>query len=446
MVQEQVLNQRIAILRGQRLLPWEIFATIPSLRYANSIIPSIYYVYYMFKASESLNAYKKATVLSRLMGMRRVRTQDVGALRNPSLLQNLATLGSLECRDQRDSIYALLSISKESDELDIRPDYSEDNSAIDLFCSASVKMLHYYHDLRALAIACLWTDSFSEGFPSWAIKFPRQVPTELASDFAEYSPHSSDESQSPLFSNVCASDRCNLVLTGRIIDSIASHATPAIISSSFLHGIRDKSCSITATQVLSKWIDVLLQTGVTLDSTAILSSAILSHQSSWAIPDKNSHATKEKLTFLYLWYCRFLARGVLDRSSSNDAKTELKEVIINTLQSVSSLVMKEPLEQIPLSEPFSDEDQKYGREFLESSRFFGRSFSVTKAGRVCNAMHEVKPGDAIVAFQNAERLYVIRPVGDKYRLVGDAMVPGLMFGEAYENLDPNEVDYMIELI
>jgi hypothetical protein len=76
----------------------------------------------------------------------------------------------------------------------------------------------------------------------------------------------------------------------------------------------------------------------------------------------------------------------------------------------------------------------------------GHSFCVTRDGRVCNAMHAIAEGDSLVALAGYDKLFVLRPVGDKYRLIGDAYVHGLMYGEAYDGLDPDEVDYDIELI
>jgi hypothetical protein len=78
----------------------------------------------------------------------------------------------------------------------------------------------------------------------------------------------------------------------------------------------------------------------------------------------------------------------------------------------------------------------------------GRSFTVTDNGLVCNVMNEVRQGDVVAAFEGADRLYVLRPTvsGTQYRLVGDAWVDGLMHGEAYEGLDPDEVDCDIEII
>lgn len=55
-------------------------------------------------------------------------------------------------------------------------------------------------------------------------------------------------------------------------------------------------------------------------------------------------------------------------------------------------------------------------------------------------------GDKIAAFQGSDRLWLLRPAGERYRLIGDACVDGLMSGEAYEGMDFNEVDYDIELV
>lgn len=70
----------------------------------------------------------------------------------------------------------------------------------------------------------------------------------------------------------------------------------------------------------------------------------------------------------------------------------------------------------------------------------GRSFGVTKSGRICNAMYQAEEGDMIAAFQGSTRLWLLRPAGERYRLIGDAYVDGLMNGKAYKGLDFNEVD------
>jgi hypothetical protein len=42
---------------------------------------------------------------------------------------------------------------------------------------------------------------------------------------------------------------------------------------------------------------------------------------------------------------------------------------------------------------------------------------------------------------------ILQPAeGEGYRIIGDVYVDGLMFGEAYEGINADEVDYDIELI
>jgi hypothetical protein len=62
-------------------------------------------------------------------------------------------------------------------------------------------------------------------------------------------------------------------------------------------------------------------------------------------------------------------------------------------------------------------------------------------------MNKIEAEDVIAAFRGGDRFYVLRPAeGGRYRVIGDAYVYGLMNGEAYDDLDPDEVDYDIELI
>jgi hypothetical protein len=77
----------------------------------------------------------------------------------------------------------------------------------------------------------------------------------------------------------------------------------------------------------------------------------------------------------------------------------------------------------------------------------GRALCITQQGRISNYMSKIEIGDVIAALRGGHRLYVLRLVGGgRYRVVGDAYVDSLMFSEAYEGLDPDEVDYDIELI
>lgn len=76
----------------------------------------------------------------------------------------------------------------------------------------------------------------------------------------------------------------------------------------------------------------------------------------------------------------------------------------------------------------------------------GRSLGVTAGKRVCSVAYAAAEGDYIALFPGADRFFALLPVGDKYKLVGDAFVDRLKFGEAHEDADPSQVYHPIELI
>jgi hypothetical protein len=78
--------------------------------------------------------------------------------------------------------------------------------------------------------------------------------------------------------------------------------------------------------------------------------------------------------------------------------------------------------------------------------------TITPYADPCHPMMPRNPGrgasaaKGIPVFEGADLLFILRPAGDEYRLIGDAYVDGLMLGEAYEGVDPDEVDHDIVLV
>jgi len=70
----------------------------------------------------------------------------------------------------------------------------------------------------------------------------------------------------------------------------------------------------------------------------------------------------------------------------------------------------------------------------------GQVFCVTVHNRICSVMDRVEKDDVVAPFQGADRLFILRLVGRRYRHIGDAYVDGLMKGEAYKSLDPDNED------
>jgi hypothetical protein len=119
----------------------------------------------------------------------------------------------------------------------------------------------------------------------------------------------------------------------------------------------------------------------------------------------------------------------------------------HVIEALAPLFLETDLDTFSPGDNLSAIENDAAEQFWQDARLQGRSFCTTKQNRICSCMNKIETGDVIAAFRGGDRLYVLRPAEDgRYRVVGDVYVHGLMNGEAYDGLDPDEVDYDIELI
>jgi hypothetical protein len=71
---------------------------------------------------------------------------------------------------------------------------------------------------------------------------------------------------------------------------------------------------------------------------------------------------------------------------------------------------------------------------------------ITQFGKVFSALHGLQEGDIVVALEGSGVLWTLRPLGDKYHLIGDIFVDGWIQGKVYKGLDLGMVDYDIDII
>jgi hypothetical protein len=84
---------------------------------------------------------------------------------------------------------------------------------------------------------------------------------------------------------------------------------------------------------------------------------------------------------------------------------------------------------------FNARQQALLQDFLQTFGFgaHGRAFVRTEGGRIGLAPKHTLPGDKVVILWNAGSPYVLMPVGNgNFKLVGEAYIHGLMYGEALE--------------
>jgi hypothetical protein len=277
--------------------------------------------------------------------------------------------------------------------------------------------------------------------PSWALS-PSHGPLPAAF-LRAHGPHPWKAfSTSPRF----IADHKTLVLRGRHVDHVIMSTTLNFYSVSLSMGIEDEYWVQGLSQNLKSFAAILAYLGPTISNTASLCCAIVA--SPWWQSPKEPYSVPQIIAY-HFWCCfrRFTndlrASAVSNSINMSSSLRECDSIIVDLASQVGDMI---DLENFEVDQDLTVDENRACQEIITRFTLHGRSFCVTKDGRVCNAMNQARQGDVVTAFQGSDKLWILRPVGERYQLIGDAYVDGLMSGEAYEGVDPNEADYDIELV
>jgi hypothetical protein len=447
-VQEQLLNSEVVMLYGRQMLCWDSVAILPAL-FCLRILPEQYVSQFWMEhrrhtlvAPASIAESVFSLWLSQRAMQRTSSPQETRVLfrTTRTLLQNMERFEDLECRDPRDRIYALLAISSDTAELAITPDYSDAMSLSLLFRELSIRLLKTSKDLEALDFACRWDNASDSTRPSWALHIPRSPdfqPITLFNGMAHPRPQFSSTFR-PRFNGSV------LLLRGRIIDSISVSTPPSYLTRSWFLRSGDESHVRTLSQLLASQTKVLSSMDLNVENLSAMARALIANLN-WPSSDRNNglHSKVEEAAF-GLW-CLLRDETMELKDLSKKAGIDQSSVILQAEEWIDAIA-KFFLNAQQIAS-FSTADEKNASEEMHrNARIRGRSLCFTGGKRTCNSMHEVEKGDAVAAFEGAGFLYILRPVGTRYRLIGNAYIDGLMNGEAYDGLNSDEFDYDIELI
>jgi hypothetical protein len=458
-VQELLHNKELFVLRGLRILPWDCVALVPMLYDTNPSRVMKQHVHHFWRENLANSERTPRGVADSYFAIWSLRQQQRKGLIAPreNLLQNLYWYDYLKCSDPRDRIYAMLSISRDATALGIIPDYSETSSVNRVYLDASVRILKAASNLEMLPKACRWAkfetrleDSFhrlalisAPDCPSWALRAYHYPLPDAPNGHNKPHPRTSLLSIVRFLQNDSV-----LVLKGCVVDSalISTPLTWTLAPASV--GVRDTPYFRTWSQRLLGWRAVLQHFGVTVENAASLCRTIV------ASPTRVRRSLKgrsnnESHAFAFLLYYRWRVgrvRHSWPEDLDSGMTTEFEQCDQLVLDLATLLLEKPSLDSFNSSTRLTAEEMKWAKDIESNAVMHGRSFCTTEKGRMCNAMHQAEEGDLIAAFQGSESLWLLRPVGERYRLIGDVYVDGLMDGQAYEGLDSNEVDYDIELI
>jgi hypothetical protein len=397
MVQETFLNSHTVMLPGRQILPWMSVAAMAVL-FAIHLLPSE--VFRRLWGESGYNHSPRQLVNSLALTMEK-KLNPLEPPQLESLLTNIEWYETLVCQDPRDRIYALLSISEDSDQLNIIPSYHEPIGSV--YIHTTIKLLRSMKTLQILEYTSTLDNLSDDELPSWSLN-----------------PRSSDESSAEWLGQVPSKlgdemirfedDNTVLVFLGQIVDRI-SVVTPPIrypISGLFNEStVESFQCDCG---FLSNLLNILEHAGPRAQSAGRPARVIFPNQS-W---DDDTAAFN-------LWFHLratlqevdiFAGKNSMDRPPIADATDDM----ISTLT---------PMVGGQLGD-FYSEDVRQANALLGLQRTHGRSLCVTESGKMCNATGKTAVGDVIALMHGASVPFVLRPTGDCFKCEGTAYIQEFM--------------------
>ena len=437
-VQEQMLNTDNCMLHGHRLLSWDSVAVMPVLFYLE-ILPNqhVYTLWETNPKSLTNNPWDFAACIFSIWRTYQQTRQSY------SLLSNITRFERMQCREPRDYIFALLAISSDSIDLGITPDYSKSPNQV--FLDTTISMVESLQELDFLSLACRLDNLSDLTHPSWAITSPR--PAHLLSQnllYKVFSPHPFLVLHTPplFFSD---GKIHVLAFKGRIVDHFAFIKSPLYRSKSFILGKGDADYTKTASQLTEALSDVMCDLGITLENAAALCRTLILDPN-WE-PTHGQGSPTQQTAYHFWCFFRYLVGDIEEDSIRLGLKVHSAVRYPHLIETLAPLILETSHNSFSIEAKLRPSEYDAAMNVWNNLGIQGRSLCTTHQRHVGNCMNKIESNDVIAAFRGGDRLYVLRPAeGGRYRLVGDAYVDGLMFGEAYEGVDPYEVDYDIELI
>jgi Heterokaryon incompatibility protein (HET) len=429
MVQENVLNTNNIMMRGQTILDWIAVAAIPVLC-GCYLIPLKKHLHLWDQSRVASNSVINSVYTTWVSKVKHWGNHTKSSLpQSLSLDYNMLWYTGLECADPRDHIFALLSISRDAEKLNISPNY--DQSVPEVFINTTIMMMDTKNTSLLLHHAA-GSMAFEEpGFPSWCLHWKFSV-QQLLNEI-DFHSHPMDKGYIRF---ECGNSV--LVQKGRIVDELVL-TTPAVETAAKWLGSLDENLHRQAIKYFAEINELLNRVGFNLATLsavhrAMLADEVPSHESKMDEQDRANH-----LWHLLSWWRRLIYDiGV---KSFQDMKEQIDILEHMALRVGSMIGERGEFERGKFGQ--GDVDIKYRKP--ERIIWGGRCLCVTAQNRICNTVARARNGDFVALLECSRVPFVLRRDGDCYNVIGDIWVPDIMHGEAYKGVLPELVDEEIRL-
>ena len=431
-VQENVMNQNTFMLRGQSKLDWVSVAAI-SVFFGVKLLPISLLREIRESKNSSLDCYIDAVCHSLDIRLKNSGSTSVSITAFEGFLTtlegNLQWYDALDCADPRDHIYSIMALSTDIERLGIVPDYSQ--SVQTVFVDATVRMLKYYRSFQHLHYVSLLDNLSEPSYPSWSWT-PRLFGRQHYLDFTLYKAHPVTHTEFKFDQTLS-----ELTVKGRILDRISFSVPGILVRGSTFWGITELVDACRLVTELSALATILRHIGTNRLNIGRLLLALIAEK----FRDSDGLQVRKDLVISLWCYLRFSWLTIAENRESlpEDARNAL-QLIEDVIADVANLAGKQAAPDL------TEDEWNIGKQVSSQKCSYGRSFGVTQQNRIVNFTFKAKVGDDIALLQSGSLPYILRPAGDRYQFVGDVCVPDMMYGEAYADLVPDNVDYEIHLI
>lgn len=425
MVQENILCDDTVMLRGHQLLNWLSAASIPFFLYAG-ILPDT-----LLPQLRSEIAFNPSINIDRLLPTweRRLECSNgqQAASRFRGLAGNLSFYNELQCRDQRDKVFALLGISSDAEELGIESDYK--SPVEEVLLRTSTQIYQRSGEMELLEVLSGQADHSTLSLSSWVYIGTKDVEYPIL----DYYPHP-DSHTDVRFED----DSRIMIVRGRIINKIR-FITQAVNTMERLPDYHNR-LRVCEQRTLAI-IELLNHTQYGLDQLDQLAHIWV------ADPDWSSGDYEVYSGFCTWALYRYAVRVWCNWNGSIANDSALSALLHHTIRKLRAAlgnagenVANDPWESL------TSEEFEIGGELWNKGRVQGRSLGILESGYLCNVSGRAQCGDVVALLQGGNLAYVLRPVGDRFRFVGTIYICGYANGAAYAGVDKDSVDQDIAMV
>jgi hypothetical protein len=333
------------------------------------------------------------------------------------LSENLNFYATLECRESRDRICALLGISSDADELGIVPNY---NGPLKAFLMEVSKLVYLKEQSLSLLDGNSGRQPSADStIPSWVYRGSARKETMLPS----YRPYGNllEDGMPIRFEDADSA----MICTGRLLDVIQDPVNLAgFIDSTW----SDDDWTKLHRQIITTVSRYTEHVDWQLDGINKVYGVLI------ADSDLPVAGLSLNCSFNIWCLCRLLAT-LLDEETNGAIKGDIMfcDMLVDLLTKVQTFVDVTEhggaMAQLPWSE-LTKEEEHLGNEVWRRARIQGRAMCTTEGGRLCNTTGSVKVADRIAFLAGSSQLSVLREVGVKrFHYIGNAYVYGLMNAE-----------------